>query len=155
MSRWTPARDDQLRALHAEGLSFGQIARVIGGISRNAAVGRARRLTLPDREPRKSSHAARHRKAFTLAHSPNPPEPQPMPEMKPAAESKPVVLENGSHVTTLTLNARTCRWPIGDPAEADFHYCGHPPRLGAPYCQAHARIAHQPQPTKRQRSTAA
>jgi GcrA cell cycle regulator len=54
----------------------------------------------------------------------------------PAAEQQPRLV-HGKFVTTATLTSRTCKWPIGDPAEADFHYCGHPPRAGGPYCQMH------------------
>lgn len=40
-------------------------------------------------------------------------------------------------VTTMDLSATTCRWPFGDPAEPDFHYCGETPRRNGPYCDAH------------------
>ena len=38
-----------------------------------------------------------------------------------------------------------CRWPIGDPAATEFHFCGRCPKSGSPYCEAHARKAYQPQ----------
>ena len=53
------------------------------------------------------------------------------------------VLAGGKFVTTDTLTSRTCKWPIGDPSESDFHYCGHPPELGRPYCDAHDRRSYQ------------
>jgi GcrA cell cycle regulator len=40
-------------------------------------------------------------------------------------------------ITTLTLTTHTCRWPVGDPVEPDFHYCGKPPLLAHPYCETH------------------
>lgn len=46
-------------------------------------------------------------------------------------------------VTTLTLSSRTCRWPIGDPAKADFHYCGEPPQSGRVYCGTHDSMSYQ------------
>jgi len=49
----------------------------------------------------------------------------------------------GKTVTTLTLSSRTCKWPIGDPATSDFHYCGCPPQSGRPYCDAHDRMSYQ------------
>jgi GcrA cell cycle regulator len=52
-------------------------------------------------------------------------------------------LANGRYVTTLTLSSRTCRWPIGDPTEADFHYCGQRPESSGPYCEAHERKSYQ------------
>jgi len=46
-------------------------------------------------------------------------------------------------VTTLTLSSRTCRWPIGDPAKPDFHYCGEPPQSGRVYCGTHDGMSYQ------------
>jgi GcrA cell cycle regulator len=36
-----------------------------------------------------------------------------------------------------------CRWPLGDPATAEFRYCGSPTASG-PYCAYHGRLAYQP-----------
>lgn len=47
-------------------------------------------------------------------------------------------------VTTATLTSRTCRWPIGDPVEAAFHYCGQLPQLHRRYCDIHERLSYQP-----------
>jgi GcrA cell cycle regulator len=46
-------------------------------------------------------------------------------------------------VTTATLTHWTCRWPIGDPTAADFHYCGKSPQSGSPYCESHDRLSYQ------------
>jgi hypothetical protein len=62
----------------------------------------------------------------------------PSPEVEPA-----LTLPNGKFVTTLTLSSRTCRWPIGDPRDVDFHYCGRRPESGGKYCDSHERKSHQ------------
>ena len=46
-------------------------------------------------------------------------------------------------VTTLTLSSQTCRWPIGDPAKPDFHYCGQLPQSGRVYCSTHDDMSYQ------------
>lgn len=46
-------------------------------------------------------------------------------------------------VTTIGLTNDTCRWPFGDPAEADFHYCGELPLIGQPYCEIHDAQSYQ------------
>jgi hypothetical protein len=51
---------------------------------------------------------------------------------------------DGNFVTTLTLNTRTCKWPIGDPTDRNFHYCGRRPGSGRPYCDAHELRSYQP-----------
>jgi len=46
--------------------------------------------------------------------------------------------------TVQTLERNDCRWPIGDPQHADFHFCGARRLPGRPYCQAHLAAAFQP-----------
>jgi len=67
----------------------------------------------------------------------------------PVVEEDPLQLEDGSHATVLTISDRMCRWPIGDPSASEFHFCGHNPKAGSPYCEAHARKAYQPQQARR------
>lgn len=45
-------------------------------------------------------------------------------------------------VQMLELTEKTCRWPIGDPKKAGFHFCGDCPAPGRPYCVKHADIAY-------------
>ena len=40
-------------------------------------------------------------------------------------------------ITTVALTIDTCRWPVGDPVDSDFHYCGELPLIGRPYCDMH------------------
>jgi hypothetical protein len=52
-------------------------------------------------------------------------------------------------ITTIALTIDTCRWPFGDPVEADFHYCGELPLVGRPYCTKHdAQSYHAARPKK-------
>ena len=143
---WTDERVEQLKTLWTEGLSASQIARVLGGVTRNAVIGKVHRLGLAGRagparaeRPRNVSHKSVVRLAA--------PEPE-------IVEQEPVTLEDGSFATVLTINDRMCRWPIGDPAETAFHFCGRKPKLGSPYCEAHARKAYQPQNLRRDRRAA-
>jgi GcrA cell cycle regulator len=46
--------------------------------------------------------------------------------------------------TVTTLEPRDCRWPVGDPRQADFHFCGEPQVRGQSYCGEHLRLAFQP-----------
>jgi len=46
-------------------------------------------------------------------------------------------------ITTIALTIDTCRWPFGDPAESDFHYCGKRPLIGQPYCDEHDAQSYQ------------
>ena len=144
---WTDERVEQLKALWTEGLSASQIARVLGSVTRNAVIGKVHRLGLagragPPRAERPRTQVARRPAVHAAAPAPQ------------IVEEEPVVLEDGHFATVLTINDRMCRWPIGDPAESEFHFCGHKPRFGSPYCEAHARKAYQPQPLRRDRRAA-
>ena len=52
------------------------------------------------------------------------------------------------------LTERTCKWPIGDPLQDDFHFCGNDSGEARPYCSYHARLAFQPSPSARRASIA-
>ena len=138
-SNWTEARVEQLKTLWAEGLSCSQIARKIGGVSRNACIGKLTRLGLTGSgNPARKGNPARIKRSNPMPHVVRVPE--------PIAEAMPALLyADGKHVTVLTVSDRHCRWPIGDPPDKDFHFCGHSPKSGSPYCEAHARKAYQPQ----------
>ncbi len=48
---WTEERVEKLKELWAEGLSASEIARVLGGVTRNAVIGKVHRLRLAGRAP--------------------------------------------------------------------------------------------------------
>jgi GcrA cell cycle regulator len=56
-------------------------------------------------------------------------------------------------ITTIALTVDTCRWPLGDPAEPDFHYCGDRPLIGQPYCDVHNAQSYQGAGKKRRPGT--
>jgi GcrA cell cycle regulator len=62
--------------------------------------------------------------------------------------AEPDLVENivpmGQRCSLLELSDSKCRWPIGDPGNAEFAFCGGKPVEGFPYCGYHARIAYQP-----------
>jgi GcrA cell cycle regulator len=141
---WTDERVEQLKALWTEGLSASQIARVLGGVTRNAVIGKVHRLGLAGRAGPTRSERPRHTSSHRSA-------PRAQPVEREIVEEDPVVLDDGSFVTVLSINDRMCRWPIGDPSEGEFHFCGHKPKEGSPYCEAHARKAYQPHVQRRDR----
>ncbi len=53
--------------------------------------------------------------------------------------------EMAEKTSLLDLNDRICRWPLGHPGEADFHFCGDKVNPGFPYCVAHCGRAFQAQ----------
>lgn len=103
----------------------------------------------PAPEPAKPEPVARPATSSPVdSQPPRPREPEPLPELVLAA-SRP--RPKGERVSLLDLNERICKWPIGHPDEADFHFCGRPVNPGFPYCGDHCLVAYQAQMPRRDR----
>lgn len=145
---WTEDRVEILSKLWAEGLSASQIAKQLGGVTRNAVIGKVHRLGLsgratPSRPARRKVAAPRATAAAPKTIIPRAPRPVPVaPPPAPPMEAKP--LPSGEYATILTITESTCKWPIGDPAGDDFRFCGRNTDQTSPYCTAHSRVAYQP-----------
>ena len=151
---WNDERVATLRKLWAEGLSASQIAKQLGGVTRNAVIGKVHRLGLagratPSRPAKRPVRAARPR-----VISPTAPRLRPASSM-PAVmipELEPLKFDDGKAATVLTLNESMCKYPIGDPTDAGFAFCGRSAACG-PYCQDHARLTYQPSQSKKRRAS--
>lgn len=197
---WTDQRIDQLKSLWEKGLTASQIADELGGVSRNAVIGKAHRLGLKSRpspvkanEPEKKAApkkvAAAHAKPMAAAPARPRPAAQAAPASAPRADGEPAPEpkvasmprivsigpggfmrqgpgdqqapippapprrlvpakpspEMANKTSLLDLNERVCRWPMGHPGEADFHFCGDAVNPGFPYCVEHCGRAYQAQ----------
>ena len=151
---WTDERVELLKKLWQDGLSASQIAKQLGGVTRNAVIGKVHRLGL-------SGRAAPSKPARPVFKAPRPQRPVVQPAAprriaEPAAMtlSAPVsaavryVDEAPGSATVLTLGAHMCKWPIGDPSSDGFTFCGRRQSDG-PYCIEHARVAYQPAQAKK------
>lgn len=149
---WTghPEIEEKLQTLWSEGISCSRIAKALGhGLTRNAVISKVHRLGLAGR-----STVSSMRKASEPRVQPKPRLVVVKAPVVPVVEEEPITLGDGSHITILTVTDRMCRWPIGDPAATEFHFCGRSPKSGSPYCEAHALRAYQPQQTAASRKKA-
>jgi GcrA cell cycle regulator len=152
---WTEERVALLTKLWADGLSASQIAAELGGITRNAVIGKVHRLGLSGRAKSPSSSSPRPRKARSSSHMLR----VSRPLMRGntalaydyAAEPEPELIEIPleQRKTLLQLSDATCRWPVGDPGSTDFFFCGGDSNEGSPYCTYHSRVAYQPASDRR------
>jgi GcrA cell cycle regulator len=156
---WNDERVELLKKLWADGLSASQIAGRLGGVTRNAVIGKVHRLGLSGRattsrmkshRPRVRTQAAKRLMKPRFAAG-NPAfrnlylaDTEPY---VPPAEEVVIPLKERKYIQTLT--EVDCRWPIGDPQQADFHFCGKQKITGLPYCEVHARRAFQPPQARR------
>lgn len=168
---WTDERVERLKKLWAEGLSASQIAAQLGGVSRNAVIGKVHRLNLPGRAKSGGTVAARAPKRVATSA----PRQQ---TFTPRVQTRTVTRQQGAtmlkeeieidtvqgmeivpvsnvvvpisrRLILTELSERTCKWPIGDPLKEEFHFCGNDSPDASPYCTYHARLAYQPSAERR------
>jgi GcrA cell cycle regulator len=164
---WTEERVAELKKLWAEGHSASQIAKRLGSVTRNAVIGKVHRLGLsgratpsrpvkrpprlarpkPQQMPRQATSAPRQSTALAVRA-----EPVHTHISEAEANIEPQRLPNGDMVTVLTVKDTMCKWPIGDPADNNFGFCGHASADGSPYCAEHARVAFQPAKKRERRA---
>jgi GcrA cell cycle regulator len=162
---WTDERVELLKRLWSEGLSASQIAAELGGVTRNAVIGKVHRLSLSGRAKPAGAGLQRVRRA-KVARAPRAPRPITIgntalkvgmvPHVRRALQPiEDIVVPIPLKISILALSERTCKWPIGDPGHEDFHFCGHDSLEGGPYCEYHAGVAYQaPEPRRRVRKPA-
>ena len=149
---WNEERVELLKKLWAEGLSASQIAGKMGGVTRNAVIGKVHRLGLSGRatpaKPQRgcATEAAKEETSAPFAHKE-----ELTPVISEPEFSSPLVLDTGDMTTVTTLKNNMCKWPIGDPATDDFHFCGQSTTSGKSYCPYHAHMAFQPAAPRRDR----
>ncbi|MGA0600573.1 GcrA family cell cycle regulator [Caulobacter sp. KR2-114] len=157
---WNEETIAALRQMWSEGMSASQVARQLGGgVSRNAVIGKVHRLGLSGREApsrprslggrppgsktqnRAAANAAPVRAAVAAAVAEAPKMVASTPVAVPPVLRPAVVCEDKPSATILTLGEHACRWPIGDPDQGDFGFCG-ARRLGrGPYCEGHSGVS--------------
>lgn len=169
---WTDDRVARLSKLWAEGLSASQIAADLGGVTRNAVIGKVHRLGLSGRakSTNKSASSTRRKAAPRAGGYAKTTTTRPTPrtvgntalkmdmevdlDAEVEVELKPqenVVVPISRRLTLMQLTENTCKWPTGDPTMPGFSFCGHTSADEKPYCEYHSKIAFQPANERRRR----
>lgn len=166
---WTDERVAKLSKLWADGLSASQIATELGGVTRNAVIGKVHRLGLSGRvKSNTGGGAGKARRKTTTAPRPagggsgyqrtRTATPRNGGVVKADAgvqvREKPpedLVVPVSKKLTLLEITEDTCKWPTGDPTMPGFSFCGHKTKEDKPYCEFHAKLAFQPPSERRRR----
>ena len=137
---WTEEKVSKLKELWGKGNTASQIAEIIGGISRNAVIGKAHRLNL---SAKIKTRTATSNKSFENSIEENNSKSKRgrKSKFKSLIIEKDFEPENPKQLEELTDN--DCKYPIGHPNEKDFYFCGRSALKDFSYCKLHLLFAYQ------------
>ena len=139
---WNDEKVAKLKELWGKGSTASQIAEILGGVSRNAVIGKAHRLNLSGKIITKkgqiNSKIAKSKNVNNKKVSRG--------KFKSIIIDKDFEPENPKQLEELDENS--CKWPIGHPNEENFYFCGRTSLKDFSYCKLHLLYAFQPKNKK-------
>ena len=142
---WTEEKVNKLKELWGKGQTASQIAEIIGGVSRNAVIGKAHRLNLSAKIKTRSS--INHNNIGKISDSNN--------SLKKGSRKhrfRSLLLdknfEPAKNLNLEDLNENTCKYMEGHPDEIDSSFCGRKTVEKFSYCPLHLMIVFQPKGKK-------
>ena len=143
---WTVEKVEKLKELWGKGNTASQIAEIIGGVSRNAVIGKAHRLNLSAKIKTRSSSANDNNYLQKNSSADNSDKKIRRNKFKSLIIEKDFEPENPKQLEELDENS--CKWPIGHPNESSFYFCGRSSLKDFSYCKLHLLYAYQPKGKK-------
>ena len=147
---WNDEKVNKLKELWGKGNTASQIAEIIGGISRNAVIGKAHRLNLSSKiKPRNTS--SKQSFGENSAENNSKQKQGRKSKFKSLLIEKDFEPENPKKLEE--LDDSSCKWPIGHPEEESFYFCGRSSLKDFSYCKLHLLYAYQPKGKREEPTT--
>ena len=142
---WNEEKVEKLKQLWGKGSTASQIAEIIGGISRNAVIGKAHRLNLSSKIKTRNASSSQNfdnslEEDSSKQRRGRKSKFQSLIIEKDFEPEKPKKLEE--------LDESSCKWPVGHPEEQSFYFCGRSSLKDFSYCKLHLLYAYQPKGRK-------
>ena len=142
---WNKEKVGKLKELWGKGSTASQIAEIIGGISRNAVIGKAHRLNL-------SSKIKTRNTSSSQDFDNNSEENNSKQKRGRKSRFQSLIIEKNFEPENPKkleeLDESSCKWPIGHPEEESFYFCGRSSLKDFSYCKLHLLYAYQPKGRK-------
>ena len=147
---WNDEKVGKLKELWGKGNTASQIAEIIGGISRNAVIGKAHRLNLSSKV--KARNTSSSQTSYGNSEEINSKHKQGRKsKFKSLLIEKDFEPENPKKLED--LDEDSCKWPVGHPEEESFYFCGRSSLKDFSYCKLHLLYAYQPKGRKEEPAT--
>ena len=142
---WNEEKVAKLKELWGKGNTASQIAEIIGGISRNAVIGKAHRLNLSAKIKTRAATSNQNFESSTVNKDTRSKRGRKN-KFKSLIIEKDFEPENPKQLEE--LDESSCKWPIGHPDEENFYFCGRSSLKDFSYCKLHLLYAYQPKGKK-------
>jgi GcrA cell cycle regulator len=142
---WNEEKVAKLKELWGKGSTASQIAEIIGGVSRNAVIGKAHRLNLSSKIKTRNASSSQNFDN-SLEENSSKQRRDRKSKFQSLIIEKDFEPENPKKLEE--LDESSCKWPVGHPEEKSFYFCGRSSLKDFSYCKLHLLYAYQPKGRK-------